>query len=125
LAEVTAGDSGTVPYVDAATALLIAARDCRSSGAAIAVLSRGLQRGVATPSSLLAAREMVGDKYFRRVDPALVAVGAGVRSPAEECGRQLILSSRRLPPPEWNVWLDLGDSGAPVCVDALWLTARL
>jgi hypothetical protein len=54
-----------------------------------------------------------------------VAVGAGVRSPAEETGRQLILTSRTLPSPLWNVWLDLGDGGGPVCVDALWLSARL
>jgi hypothetical protein len=125
LAEIHIGDRGVVPYVDPSTALLIAARDARSSKGAIAVLSRGLQQGSVSTSSLHSARASVGDKYFRPVDPALVAVGVGIRSPAEEDARQLLQSSARLPAPEWNVWLDLGDGEPPVCVDALWLAARL
>ena len=125
LSEVRVGDRGLVPYVDPAMAVLVAARDARSPAAAIAVLSRGLQRGVVTTRSLADARLSIGDKYFRPVDSALLAVGAGVRSVGEEQARRLILTSRVLPPPSWNVWLDLGDGGYPVCVDALWASARL
>lgn len=118
-AEIVVGSRGAVPYVDPGTALIVAARNARSPRAAIAVLSRGLQMGLVTEASLATARSSIGDKYCRPVDEALVSVGIGVRSSAEEDARLLFGTSRILPPMLWNQWLDLGDGGYPVCVDAL------
>ena len=107
-------------FVDEATAFVTAARGMRTERDAIAVLSRGLQQGVVTVASLHEARERIGDKWCRNVDGALVAVGVGLRSPGEHDARELILGSRVLPEPRWNQWIDLGDGGGLVCLDALW-----
>lgn len=125
LASISVGDRGVVPYVDPATAFVVAARNARSPRAALAVLSRGLQEAVVDVPGLRQARQTIGDKYCKPADWALVAVGAGVRSPGEEDARQLVLLSLVLPEPLWNQWLDLGDGGHPVCVDALWLSAGM
>ena len=125
MGEISVGSRGLVPYVDAPTAFIVAARNARSPRAAISVLSRGLQRGIVSPDALRTAREGIGDKYCRPVDAALVAVDVGVRSPAEEDARRLLLRSQLLPPVAWNQWLDLGDGGYPVCVDALIESAGL
>jgi len=122
-AAIEIGARGLVPYVDEATAVIVAARGADSPRAAIAILSRALQTGLVTVDSLLAARERLGDKWCRGVDQALVAVGVGLRSPLERDNRELILTSRVLPEPKWNQWLDLGDGLGPVCADALWLDA--
>ncbi len=119
MAEIRIGSCGAVPYVDPGTALIVAARNARSPRAAIAVLSRGLQKGLVTEADLAAARSSIGDKFCRPVDEALVAVGIGVRSPGEDDARRLFGTSRILPPMLWNQWLDLGDGGYPVCVDGL------
>lgn len=118
-AEIVVGSRGAVPYVDAGTALIVAARNARSPRAAIAVLSRGLQMGLVTEAALSTARASIGDKYCRPVDEALVSVGIGARSPAEHDARLLFGTSRILPQMLWNQWLDLGDGGYPVCVDGL------
>jgi len=81
--------------------------------------------GMVTLEDLRRAREHIGDKWCRGVDGALVAVGVGLRSPAEKDARDLILTSRSLPEPLWNQWVDLGDGGSPVCLDALWKAAAL
>jgi hypothetical protein len=125
MADIRVGSQGLLPYVDAPTALIVAARNARTNRDAIAILSRGLQLGVVDVRSLRDARENIGDKWCRGVDGALVAVGVGLRSPAEKDMRELILTSRILPEPRWNQWLDLGDGGGPVCVDALLEGARL
>ena len=119
-AEIRIGARGLVPYVDAATALIVAARHARTVSAAIAILSRGLQTQLVEVATLVEAREAIGDKYCRDVDQALLAVGVGLRSPAEKVNHDLILSSRVLPEPLWNQWLDLGDGGPEICADALW-----
>jgi hypothetical protein len=119
MAEIRIGARGAVPYVDAPTALVVAARNARSPRAAISVLSRGLQEGIVNTNDLRSARERLGDKLCRPVDAALVAVDVGVRSPAEEDARRLLMTSRVLPQIGWNQWLDLGDGRYPVCVDAL------
>ena len=119
MAPIVIGSRGIVPYVEPSTAFLVAARNARSPRTAIAVLSRGLQKGLVTQQSLATAREAIGDKLFRPVDAALLAVGVGVRSSAEEDGRRLLSASRVLPRILWNQWLDLGDGRYPVCVDAL------
>jgi hypothetical protein len=54
-----------------------------------------------------------------------MAVGVGLRSPAEKDAHDLIGTSLVLPEPLWNQWLDLGDGGCPICVDALWEDAGM
>jgi hypothetical protein len=117
-AEIRIGARALVPYVEAATALVVAARHCRTTAAAIGVLSRGLRTQLVTVQAPQQAREEIGDKWCRGVDAALMAVGVGLRSPAEKTNRDLILTSRVLPEPLWNQWLDLGDGGAPVWCSA-------
>jgi hypothetical protein len=125
LAEIVIGDRGIVPYVDVATALIVAARHARTDRSAVAMLSRGLQRGVVTVNDLRDARERIGDKWCRGVDAALVAVGVGLRSPAERDTYKLIRLSKILPEPAWNQGLRLDDGGPDVCVDALWEDAGM
>ena len=78
-----------------------------------------------TLEQLRDARESIGDKWCRGVDAALLAAGVGLRSPGERHARDLILTSRILIEPGWNVWVDLNDGEPPVCLDALWAAARL
>jgi hypothetical protein len=104
---------------------VVAARNLRRDRDAIGLLSRGLQLGHVTENELRAARERIGDKWCRGVDAALLAVGVGLRSPAERDNHDLIVGSRVLPEPLWNQWLDLGDGSGPVCTDALWVTAGM
>lgn len=125
LAEIRIDSRGIVPYVDIDTAVLIAARGMESSRSAIAILSRALQSGRVTEQSLVAARQCLGDKWCRRLDSALVAVGIGVRSPLENDNRVLLGTSTVLPEPLWNQWLDLGDGLPWVCADALWEEAGM
>jgi hypothetical protein len=125
LADIQVGERGALAYVDRATALITAARLERDERSAIALLSRGLQEGVATVADLVDARSRLGDKWCRRIDRALIAVGVGVRSPAEAEAMRLFRTSCVLPTPAYNVWVDLGDGDGPVCLDALWKDARL
>jgi hypothetical protein len=125
LAEVIVSSRGRVPYVDPATALVVGARGARFERQATALLSRGLQQGIVDLGQLRDARDRIGHKWCGAVDAALRAVGVGLRSPAEKDARDLILTSRILPEPLWNQWLDLGDGGSPVCVDALWKDASM
>jgi len=125
LAQIRIGSTGRLRYVDAATALVVTARGARSVATAIDVLSRGLQTGLVCADQLLEARAAIGDKWCRGVDGALLAVGVGLRSPAEKLNRDLIMTSSVLPEPKWNQWLDLGDGGGEVCADALWEDAGM
>lgn len=125
IGEITIGDRGLVPYVDRPTALIAAARRAPSRSVAVAHLSLALQRRLVTVDELMTGRRSFGDKWCRRVDSALVAVGLGLRSPAEKQAFDLFEQSRLLPAPQWNIWLALGDGGPPVCVDALWEDAGL
>lgn len=114
-----------VPYVELPTALIVAARNLRTERDAVALLSRALQEGLTTVGQLHVARQCIGDKWCRPVDGALVAVGVGVRSPAEADFRRLVLGSRVLPEPWWNQWLHLDDGGSDLCVDGLWADAGM
>ncbi len=97
VADIEVGAGGIVPYVDLPTAVIVAARNSPSFREAIGVLSRPLQLGRVSTTELLQARERIGDKWCRQVDSALVAVGVGLRSPAEKDGLDLIRTSRVLP----------------------------
>lgn len=110
---------GPLRYVLPPAAVLVAGRNARSKDDAISILSRGLQTGLVSMADLQAARASIGDKGCGRVDKALVAVGAGIRSVAENDCMQWVLSSRILPAPRFNQWLDLGDGGTEVCADVL------
>jgi hypothetical protein len=125
IADVPIGGMGLLPYVDRSTALIVAARNSGSSRNAIGLLARGLQQQQVTVGDLRDARERIGDKWCRGVDSALIAVGVGLRSPAERDAHDLIVASSILPTPRWNQWLDLGDGGCPVCADALWEDAGM
>jgi hypothetical protein len=125
IAEIQVGGRTTVPYVDPATALIVGARAARNERAAIAVLSRGLQQGLVCVADLSKARECLGDKWCSGVDVALVAVGVGLRSSAERDMHDLIVGSHVLPEPLWNQWVDLGDGGPLICLDALFVEAAL
>jgi hypothetical protein len=125
MAEIRVGGRGMVPYVDAPTAAIVAARNARNPREATSRLSRALQQRAVTTGGLAEARQSIGDKWCRPVDGALLAVGVGVRSPAEEDMRKLVLTSPLLPEPLWNQWLHLPDDGPDVCVDGLWTDAGL
>jgi len=114
---------GPVRYVPEPIAVLVAARNARTYGEAVAVLSDALRRRLVTVQDLRAGREMLGDKWCKRLDRALVEVGVGIRSAGESLFRELVLKSRVLPEPLWNQWLDLGDGGWPICADGLWKEA--
>lgn len=124
-AEIQVGAWRLVPFVDLATGVLVAARGADSVRSAIAILSRALQSNRVTIASLTEARQRLGDKWCRRLDTALVAVGVGVRSPLENDNRKLLLTSRVLPEPIWNQWIDLGDGLPYICADALWEEAGM
>ncbi|MDQ1699327.1 MAG: hypothetical protein QOG34_1190 [Frankiaceae bacterium] len=125
VADIEIADRGLVPYVDLPTALIVTARNSPSFRDAIGLLSRPLQLGQVDQEGLLRARERIGDKWCRQLDSALVAVGVGLRSPGEKDLHDTVCTSRVLPDPEWNAWLDLGDGAGLVCVDALWRDAGL
>ena len=81
--------------------------------------------GKVTQLELQLARETIGDKGCAALDKALVEIGIGLRSVAEVVFRDLWATSRILPEPLWNQWLDLGDGGQPVCADGLWKGAGM
>jgi hypothetical protein len=125
IAEMEVVRTARLRYVAQPVALLVAARAARNEGEAIAILSRGLQQGLTTVVEMQAAREMLGDKWCRRLNGALAAVGIGLRAPSEKVFRDLVLTSHVLPEPLWNQWLDLGDGGWPICADGLWKEAAM
>lgn len=116
---------GPVRYVPEPIAVLVAARNARTYAAAVATLSDALRQRLVTVQELRAGREMLGDKWCKRLDRALVEVGVGIRSAGESIFRELILTSHVLPEPLWNQWLDLGDGGWPICADGLWKEAAM
>jgi hypothetical protein len=125
LGEIEAVTIGAVRYVPEPIAVLVTARNARTYAEAVATLSDALRRGIVTVQELRAGREMLGDKWCKRLDRALVEVGVGIRSAGESLFRGLILTSRVLPEPLWNQWLDLGDGGWPICADGLWKEAAM
>ena len=125
IGEIEAITFGPLRYVPEPIAVLVAARNARTFPEAMATLSDALRTGLVTVAELRAGREMLGDKWCKRLDKALVDIGVGLRSPAESLFRDLALSSRILPEPLWNQWLDLGDGGWPICADGLWKEAAM
>ena len=125
MSEIEVVTDGWIRYVAEPMAVLVAAREARSIKGAVAVLARALQTGLVTVPELQAAREMLGDKWCKLVDRALVDVGVGLRSPAESMFYELWTKSRVLPEPLWNQWLDLGDGRPEICADGLWIDAGM
>jgi hypothetical protein len=122
-AEIEVVETARLRYVVEPMAVLVAARDTRNVGRAVDILSRALQSGRVTLLELQAVRTMIGDKGCGALDRALADVGAGLRSSAEVLFRDLVVTSKILPMPIFNQWLDLGDGGQPVCADGLWKEA--
>jgi hypothetical protein len=123
IADIEVVQTSYLRYVVEPMAVLVAARDTRNVKRAVDVLSRALQSAQVTLAELQAVRSMIGDKGCGALDKALEQVGIGLRSPAEMSFRDLAMTSKVLPEPLWNQWLDLGDDGQPVCADGLWIEA--
>jgi hypothetical protein len=121
---VVGGRSERLGYVDAATAVAVAARGM-SEAAAAGLASRALQRRLVTVDDLVAAHMHAPPKGSAGLSKALEGLAVGVRSAAELDARRLVARSRVLPEPLWNCWLDLGDGGPLISPDALWPHAAL
>jgi hypothetical protein len=105
-------------YVDAATAVIAAARLSRSDRAALALVCDAVQRRITSPKALMLAHVAGPPKNARRTDEALAQLIAGVRSAAEADFRCLAEASSTLPPFLYNRLLRL-PSGVLVSPDAL------
>lgn len=123
IADIEVVQTAHLRYVVEPMAVLVAARDTHNVDRAVDILSRALQSGRVTLLELHAVRKMIGDKGCGALDKALAHVSIGLRSPAEVTFRDLAMTSKILPEPLWNQWLDLGDEGQPVCADGLWIEA--
>ena len=114
------GGSGSVAsYVDAATAVVMAARHTKTERAAVALLSRPLQTGRVTLDDLHAAHMHATPRGARLVARALSQLDDGVRSGGESTAHRLFRRSTVLPAVRWNRWMQLPDGGPLVCVDGL------
>ena len=117
--------TGVASYVDAATAVVAAARRLRSERAAVGMLSRPLQTGLVTLDDLEAAHIHAPPRNARLVRAALDQLGAGVRSSGESVAQRLLARSEILPQILWNRWLQLPDGGPLMCADGLIVEAGL
>jgi len=122
---VTGGRGAVAPYVDAATAAVVAARRAADDRAAVALLSRPLQTGTVTFDDLAIAHMHAPPRGCRQVDRAIDQLAVGVRSPGEAIAHRLFAASKVLPQIRWNCWLRLPDGGPLVCVDGLIADAGL
>ena len=116
---VVGGRGAVASYVDAATAVVVAARRIADDRAAVGLLARPLQTGDVTLDDLLAAHMHAPPRGSRKVGRALDQLTVGVRSGGESAAHRLLAGSRVLPTVRWNRWLRLPDGGGLVCVDGL------
>ena len=105
-------------YVDAATAVIAAARRLRNDRAVLALVSEAVQRRVTSPSALMLAHVAGPPRNARHTDVALAQVIAGIRSVPEADFRDLAEASVILPPLLYNRLVRL-PSGLIVSPDAL------
>ncbi|HEX3906391.1 MAG TPA: hypothetical protein VHW92_00505 [Mycobacteriales bacterium] len=111
-------------YVDAATAVVIAARGMRRDRAVVAAISEALQRRVTTYDELVRVHVQGPPRGARIVGRALASLGTGAASVPEVDFLTLVAISPILPPPLCNVLLRL-PCGRLISPDALFLTSGL
>jgi len=105
-------------YVDAATAVIAAARRMRNERAVLALISDAVQRRATSPAALMLAHVAGPPKNAHRTDVALAQVIAGIRSVPEADFRGLAEASAVLPPLLYNRLVRL-PTGLLVSPDAL------
>lgn len=105
-------------YVDPATAVIAAARQARSSRAALAVVSEAAQRRIASPDELLTAHLLGPRRSARLVDAAIEQIRGGARSVPEAEFRTLAVAMPTLPRLLYNRLLLMPD-GRRISPDAL------
>lgn len=105
-------------YVDAATAVVAAARRMAKERAVLAAFSDALQRRVCTEHELLQAHIRATRRNALSADHALAALAAGARSVPEVGFADLARASSVLPPLLYNALLRLPD-GRQISPDAL------
>jgi hypothetical protein len=111
-------DTHRVRYVDAATAVVVAARSMKRERFALAALSDALQRGVTTYDDLVRAHVQGPPRGARMVSRSLAALSTGAHSVAEVDFLVLVKLSSILPAPLCNVLLRL-PCGRLISPDAL------
>jgi hypothetical protein len=117
-------DTERLRYVDAATAVVVAARGMRRDRAALAAISDALQRRVTTYDDLVRAHVQGPPRGARTVSRALAALSTGAASAPEVDFLDLVALSSILPTPLCNVLLRL-PSGRLISPDALLLTSAV
>ena len=115
---ITVAAAPSLRYLDAAGAVIAAARTLRSERHVTALLSEAVQRGVTTHSGLIRAHLNGPSRGSRLTSLALGHVGAGARSAPEAAFRTLAEASAVLPPLVYNGVLRL-PGGQLVSPDAL------
>jgi hypothetical protein len=117
-------DTERVRYVDAATAVVVAARSMRRDRSAVAALSEALQRRMTTYDDLVRAHVLGPPRGARIVGRALAALSTGAASVAEVDFLQLVALSTVLPMPLCNVLLRL-PCGRLISPDALFIESAM
>jgi len=115
-------DTDRLRYVDAATAVIIAARGVRRERAAIALISEAMQRRLATYEQLLRAHVQGPPRGARQVARAMEALAIGAASLPEVDFLDLVAISTILPLPLCNILLRL-PCGRLISPDALFLAS--
>jgi hypothetical protein len=116
--------AGVMRYLEPASAVIAASRECADERDAIALLSEAVQRRIVDVETLLRAHVAATPRNSRLTDTALDAIRGGVRSAPEAAFRQLAEASTILPPLRYNALLQLPD-GRRVSPDALDVDAGL
>jgi hypothetical protein len=117
-------DTERLRYVDAATAVVVAARGMRRDRAVVAAISEALQRRAATYDELVRAHIQGPPRGARAVSRALASLSTGAASAPEVDFLDLIAMSAILPPPLCNVLLRL-PCGRLISPDALFLSSAV
>ena len=117
---IVAVETDQVRYVDAATAAMTVARQCRRERRALAVLSDCIQRRLATYEELVRAHATATPRNALLIDSVLGSLSSGVRSVGENDFRVLAVGSEQLPPLLYNGLFRL-PNGRLVSPDAICL----
>jgi hypothetical protein len=117
-------DTERLRYVDAATAVVMAARGMKRDRAAVAAISDALQRRVTTYDELVRAHVQGSPRGARIVSRALASLSTGAASAPEVDFLDLVVISSILPAPMCNVLLRLA-CGRLISPDALFLSSAV